>query len=162
MRCRSSGGWPSEGKIEWIRAPFEPSDLDGNFLVIAATDSPRGERCHVIKGAVERGILCNSVDDIPNCDFFFGSVVSRGRFADRNLHCRRKSRRCAAPAPRNRPTARKTSAPGFNNLGQLRREVLEAASAQRGPQISASIGIGWRERLRIASTDPSSTIPGFF
>jgi uroporphyrin-III C-methyltransferase len=28
--------------------------------------------------AVERGILANSVDDIPNCDFFFGSVVSRG------------------------------------------------------------------------------------
>jgi uroporphyrin-III C-methyltransferase len=27
---------------------------------------------------VERDIPCNSVDDIPNCDFFFGSVVSRG------------------------------------------------------------------------------------
>ena len=27
---------------------------------------------------MRRGILANSVDDIPNCDFFFGSVVSRG------------------------------------------------------------------------------------
>ena len=32
----------------------------------------------VYQGALERSILCNSVDDIPNCDFFFGSVVSRG------------------------------------------------------------------------------------
>ena len=32
----------------------------------------------VYREAVARGIACNSVDDIPNCDFFFGSVVSRG------------------------------------------------------------------------------------
>jgi len=32
----------------------------------------------VYRGSVERNILCNSVDDIPNCDFFFGSVVRRG------------------------------------------------------------------------------------
>jgi siroheme synthase (precorrin-2 oxidase/ferrochelatase) len=32
----------------------------------------------VYRRRLERGIPCNSVDDIPNCDFFFGSVVSRG------------------------------------------------------------------------------------
>jgi len=32
----------------------------------------------VYREAVKRGIPSNSVDDIPNCDFFFGSVVSRG------------------------------------------------------------------------------------
>ena len=26
----------------------------------------------------ERGVWSNSVDDIPNCDFFFGAVVRRG------------------------------------------------------------------------------------
>ena len=66
-----------EDKLEWIQRPFDPSDLDGNYLVIAATDSPEVNTA-VYQGAVERGILCNSVDDIPNCDFFFGSVVSRG------------------------------------------------------------------------------------
>ena len=66
----------AEGKLEWIQRPFELSDLDGNFLVIAATDSAE------VNAAVYRGAssaaFCNSVDDIPNCDFFFGSVVSRG------------------------------------------------------------------------------------
>ena len=66
-----------EGKLEWIKRAFELSDLDGNTLVIAATDAPEVNAA-VYHGAVSRGILANSVDDIPNCDFFFGSVVSRG------------------------------------------------------------------------------------
>lgn len=67
----------AEGKLEWIERTFEPADLDGNFVVIAATDDPQ-VNTNVYQGALERGILCNSVDDIPNCDFFFGSVVRRG------------------------------------------------------------------------------------
>jgi uroporphyrin-III C-methyltransferase/precorrin-2 dehydrogenase/sirohydrochlorin ferrochelatase len=67
----------AEGKLEWIARPFAPEDLDGQFLVIAATDVPAvNEAVH--RGASERGIWSNSVDDIPNCDFFFGSIVSRG------------------------------------------------------------------------------------
>ena len=65
------------GKLEWVQRCFEASDLDGNFVVIAATDSP-AVNAEVYRLAVERGILTNSVDDIPHCDFFFGSVVSRG------------------------------------------------------------------------------------
>ncbi|MGH9607493.1 MAG: siroheme synthase CysG [Terracidiphilus sp.] len=67
----------AEGRIEWLRREFEAADLDGNFVVIAATDVPE-VNAEVYRGAVERGILSNSVDDIPHCDFFFGSVVSRG------------------------------------------------------------------------------------
>jgi len=70
-------GLAAEGKLEWIERTFEPADLDGNFVVIAATDSHEVNTA-VYQGALERGILCNSVDDIPNCDFFFGSVVRRG------------------------------------------------------------------------------------
>ncbi len=67
----------ADGKSELIEREFEPSDLDGNFIVIAATDAP-AVNATVYREAVARGIACNSVDDIPNCDFFFGSVVSRG------------------------------------------------------------------------------------
>ena len=67
----------AQGKLEWIEREFQPSDLDGNFIVIAATDVPE-VNATVYREAVVRGIACNSVDDIPNCDFFFGSVVSRG------------------------------------------------------------------------------------
>ena len=65
------------GTIEWMQRAFEPADLDGSFIVIAATDAP-AVNAAVYAAARERNILCNSVDDIPNCDFFFGSVVSRG------------------------------------------------------------------------------------
>ncbi len=60
-----------------MRRRFDESDLDGQFIVIAATDDP-AVNAAVYRAAVERGIACNSVDDIPNCDFFFGSVVRRG------------------------------------------------------------------------------------
>jgi uroporphyrin-III C-methyltransferase len=67
----------AEGRLEWIARPFAPEDLDGQLLVIAATDVPEvNEAVH--RAAAERGIWSNSVDDIPNCDFFFGSIVSRG------------------------------------------------------------------------------------
>jgi uroporphyrin-III C-methyltransferase/precorrin-2 dehydrogenase/sirohydrochlorin ferrochelatase len=67
----------TENKLEWIQREFEPADLDRNFLVIAATDKP-DVNAAVYREATARNIACNSVDDIPNCDFFFGSVVSRG------------------------------------------------------------------------------------
>ena len=67
----------AEGKLEWVERGFEAADLDGNFIVIAATDVPE-VNADVYREAMARGIPCNSVDDIPNCDFFFGSVVKRG------------------------------------------------------------------------------------
>jgi uroporphyrin-III C-methyltransferase len=66
-----------QGRIDLALRAFEPADLDGQFIVIAATDVPE-VNAEVYRLARERGILTNSVDDIPNCDFFFGSVVSRG------------------------------------------------------------------------------------
>jgi uroporphyrin-III C-methyltransferase len=66
-----------DGRIEWIERPFEIADLDGIDLVIAATDSAE-VNAQVYREAVARRILANSVDDPPHCDFYFGSVVSRG------------------------------------------------------------------------------------
>lgn len=56
---------------------FTPRDLSGIFLVIAATDSP-SVHAQIYRLAQRRGILCNSVDDPPRCDFFYGAVVRRG------------------------------------------------------------------------------------
>jgi len=66
-----------EGKIELVERKFSPDDLDGNFVVIAATDDPE-VNATVYRESVTRGILVNSVDDPPHCDFYFGSVVRRG------------------------------------------------------------------------------------
>jgi precorrin-2 dehydrogenase/sirohydrochlorin ferrochelatase len=47
------------------------------FLVIAATNDSAVNRA-VYEEARRHGALCNAVDDPPNCDFYFGSVVRRG------------------------------------------------------------------------------------
>jgi uroporphyrin-III C-methyltransferase len=65
------------GRVEILERAFEAADLDGVFLVIAATDD-RSVNAAVYEAAVERNVLCNSVDDPPHCDFYFGSVVARG------------------------------------------------------------------------------------
>lgn len=65
------------GQLEWTQREFAPADLDGHQLAIAATDSPEVNAA-VHREAAARDVLSNSVDDIPNCDFFFGSVVKRG------------------------------------------------------------------------------------
>lgn len=64
-------------KIDWLPRKFEPSDLDGAALAIAATSAP-GVNASVFREADARGIFCNAVDDIENCHFYYGSVVQRG------------------------------------------------------------------------------------
>jgi siroheme synthase-like protein len=69
--------WVHFGKIEWLPREFETADLDGAFLVIAATSAP-GVNEAVYREAETRGILCNAVDDIEHCHFYYGAVVQRG------------------------------------------------------------------------------------
>jgi siroheme synthase-like protein len=66
-----------QGHIEFHQHEFTPADLDNTFLVVAATDNPQ-VNATIYEEAVARNILCNSVDDPPNCDFYFGSIVARG------------------------------------------------------------------------------------
>src|SRR5216684_7569246 len=66
-----------QGTIEWRAQEFERNDLDGAHLVIAAT-SAFGVNETVYREADARGILCNAVDDIDHCHFYYGSVVQRG------------------------------------------------------------------------------------
>ena len=113
----------AEGKLEWIEREFRPSDLDGNFIVIAATDVPEINAA-VYREAVARGIPCNSVDDIPNCDFFFGSVVSRGDLqiaistsGESPAVAQRLRREIDEQLPQD-------LGPWLAELGELRREVL--------------------------------------
>lgn len=63
--------------LAWHERVFESSDLDGVFLVIAATNDSTVNRT-VYEEARRRNVVCNAVDDPPNCDFYFGSVVKRG------------------------------------------------------------------------------------
>jgi siroheme synthase-like protein len=69
--------WVRFVKIEWLPKRFEPGDLHDAFLVIAATSAP-GVNEAVFREAESRGILCNAVDDIEHCHFYYGAVVQRG------------------------------------------------------------------------------------
>lgn len=66
-----------EEKIHLTVREFQETDLDGQTLVVTATDQPQVNRA-VFLAAQQRGLLCNSVDDPPNCDFYFASIVQRG------------------------------------------------------------------------------------
>ena len=113
----------AEGKLEWVKREFEAADLDGNFIAIAATDFPEVNAA-VYREALKRGIPANSVDDIPNCDFFFGSVVSRGDLqiaistaGESPAVAQRLRREIDEQLPQD-------LGPWLAKLGELRREVL--------------------------------------
>jgi len=63
--------------LDWWPKLYEPGDLAGAFLVIAATSIPEVNAA-VFREAEARSILCNAVDDTDNCHFFYGSIVQRG------------------------------------------------------------------------------------
>jgi uroporphyrin-III C-methyltransferase/precorrin-2 dehydrogenase/sirohydrochlorin ferrochelatase len=65
------------GKIIWEQRSFEPSDLTGIFLVVAATSS-RELHEQIFAQAQREGILCNAVDEPKRCDFYYPAVVRRG------------------------------------------------------------------------------------
>jgi precorrin-2 dehydrogenase/sirohydrochlorin ferrochelatase len=65
------------GILTWKQRRFAAKDITGAFLAIAATDSP-AVNAAVFRACIARGVLCNSVDDPPNCDFFYPAVVRRG------------------------------------------------------------------------------------
>ena len=68
----------SSGSIQWLAREFAANDLAGSLLVIAATSSREVNRA-VFLEAQRRNILCNAVDDPPNCAFYFPAVVRRGK-----------------------------------------------------------------------------------
>jgi siroheme synthase-like protein len=117
-----------EGRIELVERGYADADLDGIFLAIAATDDPVVNAA-VYHGAVERNILCNSVDDPPHCDFYFGSVVTRGDLqiaistaGESPAVAQRLRREIDEQLPED-------LGPWLRNLGELRREVLAAYPA---------------------------------
>ena len=64
-------------EIELIERAFEPNDLDGARLVIAATNV-RAVNEAITAAGHERGILVNVVDVPDLCDFYVPATIKRG------------------------------------------------------------------------------------
>lgn len=69
--------WSRAGAVQWSARPFQPTDLDSTFLVVAATSIPAVNDL-VYREAQLRRTLCNVVDDPERCDFYYPAVVRRG------------------------------------------------------------------------------------
>jgi len=69
--------WAQANRVEWRQRGFQPGDLDGMFIVVAATSSPELHK-QIFQQARRRGVLCNIVDVPELCDFYYPAVVQRG------------------------------------------------------------------------------------
>jgi precorrin-2 dehydrogenase / sirohydrochlorin ferrochelatase len=69
--------WAQAGNLDWRQRPFQPADLQGMFLVVAATSSTPVHQ-EIFAEAHRLGVLCNVVDVPHLCDFYYPAVVRRG------------------------------------------------------------------------------------
>jgi siroheme synthase-like protein len=72
--------WADEGTIELELRPYESADLDGRFLVVAATEN-NDTNVRVFEDAERHQMLCNVVDVPHLCNFILPSIVRRGDLA---------------------------------------------------------------------------------
>ncbi len=70
----------AEGRLRWQDRTYRSGDLEGVFLVIAATDDPATNDL-VSREAQEANVLCNVVDDPARCNFVLPAVLRRGDFS---------------------------------------------------------------------------------
>ncbi len=65
------------GKLTWLARAYQPGDLEGAFLAIAATDSNQVNR-QIAAEAEQRNVLLNVVDVTHLCTFIAPAVARRG------------------------------------------------------------------------------------
>jgi len=67
----------NKGKIALEIRTFQPSDINGKFLVIGATDNQMlNQQIHTV--AERLGVLCNIADQPDACNFILPSIVNKG------------------------------------------------------------------------------------
>ena len=139
-----------KGKIVWRHRKFSLRDLDGAFLVVAATNSSMINQT-VFRACKARDVLCNAVDDPLHCDFFYPAVVRRGPLQiaiSTNGHS-------PALAARLRRELEQQFGPEWSDwvehVGKLRREILDkrmSAKARRERLLAMASPDEFQEFLR--------------
>jgi siroheme synthase-like protein len=69
-----------EGSIRWEQRSYQPGDLDGALIAIAAT-SDADTNIRVFEDAEQRAMLVNVVDVPPLCNFILPAIVRNGPLA---------------------------------------------------------------------------------
>lgn len=78
--CEAVRALAAEGSIEWVERGFEPADVAGKFMAIAATDDT-DVNIAVYDAAEERAMLVNVVDVPSLCNFILPAIVRTGPLA---------------------------------------------------------------------------------
>ena len=63
--------------VEQVHRRYEPTDLDGAWLVVAATNDPVVQQ-QIFDECEARGVFCNAVDDPDRCSFILPAIERRG------------------------------------------------------------------------------------
>jgi precorrin-2 dehydrogenase/sirohydrochlorin ferrochelatase len=118
--------WAKSGLIRLEERAFAVNDLQGIFLVVAATSSPILNEL-IFSEAQRRSVLANIVDVPEQCDFFYPAVVKRG---DLQIAIS-TSGQSPSLAQQLRQQLERQFGPGYErwvaDLGETRHEVLESS-----------------------------------
>ena len=118
----------SEGRIALKTKGYEPSDMNGRFLVIGATDSEVVNE-EISKDAAARGLLCNIADRPAACNFVLPAIVRQGDL----LIAISTSNKSPAVARRIRQTLEKEFGPEYgvllNLMGAIRQKLLSESKS---------------------------------
>lgn len=67
----------ADGTISWKKRPYQHGDIQGAFMVIAATDDPKAQD-EVFSEAEKYNILLNVADVPKKCNFILPALAKRG------------------------------------------------------------------------------------
>lgn len=118
----------SEGRIDLKTRGYEPSDLEGTFLVIGATNSEEINE-KISEDAAKRGLLCNIADRPAACNFVLPAIVRQGSL----LIAISTSNKSPAVARRIRQNLEEEFGPEYavllNLMGAIRQRLLAQAKS---------------------------------
>ena len=121
----------SEGIIDLETRGYEPSDLEGKFLVIGATDSEEVNE-KVSKDASVCGLLCNIADRPQACTFVLPAIVRQSDL----LITISTSNKSPAVARRIRQNLEREFGPEYatllNLMGAIRKRLLSTGKSPEG------------------------------
>ncbi len=130
---RGGSSQQSPRKVEWRRARYCARDLDGAWLVLAATGEARVQEA-VARDAAERGLLCNLADSAAGSNFLVPAGFCRGDL----LVAVSTGGAAPALARRVRRELEKVFGPEYSELLALLRELR--------PRVMARVAAGRRRQ----------------
>lgn len=137
----------SAARVVHVARHFQPGDLEGAWLAIAATDEPAVNAAVWWEGEA-RGVLVNAIDDVAHSHFIAPAVHGQG---DLTLAVFTGGR-SPALAALIRDSLRAIFGPEYGELAELlgaaRPRLKDLAPEQRSAVAGLALELGIRERLR--------------